>query len=213
MVELEEAVIKVLAGPEKKTRVISDREKKLVAYHEAGHALVAKFLPTQDPVHQVSIIPRGRAGGYTLSLPKEDKYYMSKTEMIENIIELLGGRVAEKLALDDISTGAQNDIERATSIARKMVTKFGMSDKLGPIMFGSEHDEIFIGKDFAQYRNFSENVAAQIDGEIKRIIEEAYKRCQSLIEENINKLHRIAEVLLEKEKLDADEFEEVFQSA
>ena len=135
---------------------------------------------------------------------------MSKTEMIENIIELLGGRVAEKLALDD-KHRCPNDIERATSIARKMVTKFGMSDKLGPIMFGSEHDEIFIGKDFAQYRNFSENVAAQIDGEIKRIIEEAYKRCQSLIEENINKLHRIAEVLLEKEKLDADEFEEVFK--
>jgi cell division protease FtsH len=212
MEELEEAVIKVIAGPEKKSRVISEKEKKLVAYHEAGHALVAKFLPTQDPVHQVSIIPRGRAGGYTLSLPKEDKYYMSKTEMTEDIVGLLGGRVAEKMALDDISTGAQNDIERATSIARKMVTKFGMSEKLGPIMFGSEHDEVFIGKDFAQSRNFSESVAAQIDSEIKSIIEDAYKKCQKLIEENINKLHKIAEVLLEKEKLDADEFEEVFQS-
>ncbi|NLY44208.1 MAG: ATP-dependent zinc metalloprotease FtsH [Clostridiaceae bacterium] len=211
MFELEEAIIKVLAGPEKRTRVISEKEKKLTAYHEAGHAVIAKLLPTQDPVHQVSIIPRGRAGGYTLSLPKEDKYYVSKTEMEEDIIALLGGRVAEKLVLNDISTGAANDLQRATSIARKMVTKYGMSEKLGPMTFGSEQEEVFIGRDLAQPRNFSEHVAAEIDEEIRRIIDKAYKRCQELLEQNMDKLHNIAQALLEKEKLDGPEFEAIFQ--
>jgi cell division protease FtsH len=213
MQEVEEAVIKVIAGPEKRTRVISEKERRLTAYHEAGHAVIAKLLPTQDPVHQVSIIPRGRAGGYTLSLPKEDKYYVSKTEMIEDIIELLGGRVAEKLVLDDISTGASNDIQRATNIARKMVTKYGMSERLGPMTFGSEQDEVFIGRDLAQSRNFSEHVAAEIDEEIRNIIDSAYKKCQQLLEQNIHKLHKVAQALLEKEKLDGPEFEEIFASA
>ena len=213
MQEMEEAIIKVIAGPEKRSRVISEKERKLTAYHEAGHAVIAKLLPTQDPVHQVSIIPRGRAGGYTLSLPKEDKYYVSKTEMYEDIVELLGGRVAEKLVLNDISTGASNDIERATGIARKMVTKYGMSEKLGPITFGSDQDEVFIGRDLAQSRNFSEHVAAQIDSEIKAIIDECYNKCYQLLEANIGKLHKVAQALLEKEKLDGPEFEEIFASA
>jgi len=213
MQELEDAMIKVIAGPEKRTRVISEKEKRITAYHEAGHAVIAKLLPSQDPVHQVSIIPRGRAGGYTLSLPKEDKYYVSKSEMYDDIIELLGGRVAEKLVLDDISSGASNDIERATNLARKMVTKYGMSDKLGPITFGSDQEEVFIGRDFAQSRNFSEHVAAQIDHEIKAIIDECYNRCYQLLKENINKLHKVAQALLEKEKLDREEFEEIFASA
>lgn len=210
MQELDEAIIKVIAGPEKRSRVISDKARRLTAYHEAGHAVIAKLLPTQDPVHQVSIIPRGRAGGYTLSLPKEDKYYVSKTEMLEDIIELLGGRVAEKLVLDDISTGASNDIERATNIARKMVTKYGMSDKLGPMTFGSDQDEVFIGRDLAQSRNFSEHVAAQIDEEIKNIIDNGYRKCQQLLEENMDRLHAVAKALLEKEKLDGPEFEAIF---
>ena len=210
MQELEEAIIKVIAGPEKKTRVISDKEKKLVAYHEAGHAVIAKLLPTQDPVHQVSIIPRGRAGGYTLALPKEDKYYISKTEMVEDIVELLGGRVAEKLILDDISTGAQNDIQRATTIARKMVTKYGMSDKLGPMTIGSEQDEVFIGRDLAQTRNYGEQVASEIDDEIRMIIDDSHKRCEQLLEENIDKLHKVAQALIKQEKLDGPAFEKAF---
>ncbi|MGE4282121.1 MAG: ATP-dependent zinc metalloprotease FtsH [Clostridia bacterium] len=210
MPELEEAIIKVIAGPEKRTRVISDKAKRLTAYHEAGHAVVSKLLPTQDPVHQVSIIPRGSAGGYTLSLPKEDKYYVSKQEMIEDIVGLLGGRVAEKLVLDDISTGASNDILRATGIARKMVTKYGMSEKLGPMTFGSEQDEVFIGRDMVQSRNYSEHVAAEIDDEIRTIIDNCYKRCQQLLQDNIDKLHKVAEALLEKEKLDGPDFEQIF---
>ena len=212
MRELEEAIIKVVAGPEKKTRVISDKEKKLVAYHEAGHAIIAKLLPTRDPVHQVSIIPRGRAGGYTLSLPKEDKNYISKTEMIENIIVLLGGRVAEKLVLDEISTGAQNDIQRSTQIATKMVTKYGMSSKLGPMTFGSDQDEVFIGRDLAQSRNYGEQVASEIDSEIRILIDGAYKRCQQLLEENMQKLHNVAQVLIEREKLEGPQFEEIFET-
>ncbi|WHH57559.1 ATP-dependent zinc metalloprotease FtsH [Petroclostridium sp. X23] len=211
MTELEEAIIKVIAGPEKKTRVISGKEKRLTAYHEAGHAVIAKLLPTQDPVHQVSIIPRGRAGGYTLSLPKEDKYYVSKLEMMEDIVELLGGRVAEKLVLDDISSGASNDIQRASSIARKMVTKYGMSDKIGPITFGSEQDEVFIGRDMVQSRNYSEHVAAEIDDEIRMIIDSSYKKCEQLLLDNIDKLHKVAQALLEQEKLDGPQFEEIFE--
>jgi len=213
MKEFEDAIIKVIAGPEKKARVITDKEKRLTAYHEAGHAVMTKLLPTQEPVQQVSIIPRGRAGGYTLSLPKEDKFYISKTEMNEDIMTLLGGRVAEKLILDDISTGASNDIERATSIARSMVVKYGMSEKLGPITFGSPHSEVFIGKDYAQTRNYSEDVAAKIDDEVKSIIDTAYNNCVKMLSDNLNKLHAVARALIEKEKISSSEFEEIFASA
>ncbi|MCX7903696.1 MAG: ATP-dependent zinc metalloprotease FtsH [Caloramator sp.] len=213
MDELEEAITRVIAGPEKKSRIMSEKERKLTAYHEAGHAIVMKLLPNTDPVHQISIIPRGRAGGYTLALPQEDKYYASKTELEEEIVSLLGGRVAEKLVLNDISTGAKNDIERATNIARKMVMEYGMSEILGPIEFGTGHDEVFLGRDFAKTRNYSEEVAALIDKEIKRIIETAYKRAEELLKENMNKLHKVAEALLDKEKLEADEFEAIFNEA
>lgn len=211
--ELEEAATRVMAGPEKKSRVMSEKEKRLTAYHEAGHAVITKLLPNADPVHQVSIIPRGRAGGYTLSLPQEDKYYASKSELEDEIVMLLGGRVAEKIILDDISTGASNDIERATGIARKMVTTYGMSEALGPIEFGTGSDEVFLGRDFTRSRNYSEEVAALIDKEIKNIVELAYKKAESLLRDNLNRLHKVAEALLDKEKLDSDEFEEVFNQA
>lgn len=213
MQELEEAITKVVVGPEKRSKVISDKEKKLVAYHEAGHAIVARLLPNADPVHEVSIIPRGRAGGYTMILPREDKHYMSRSEMLDEITHLLGGRAAEKIALNDISTGAQNDLERATGLARKMITEYGMSDELGPMTFGTKHDEVFIGKDLARSRNYSEEVAAAIDREIRKIIESCYNRAEELLKENIDKLHRVAQTLLEKEKLSGEEFEEVFQMA
>lgn len=213
VVELDEATIRVIAGPEKKSKVISEHDKKLTAYHEAGHAVVQKLLPNADPVHQISIIPRGRAGGYTISLPKQDKFYMSKSELEEQIVSLLGGRVAEKLVLDDVSTGARNDIERATSIARKMVTEYGMSDTLGPMTFGSDHDEVFIGRDLTRSRNYSEEVAALIDKEIKAVIDEAYNKTETLLRDNINKLHGVAQALLEKEKLDQREFEDIFTNA
>lgn len=210
MTELEESIIKVIAGPEKKTRVITEKERRLTAYHEAGHAIVTKLLPTQDPVHQVSIIPRGQAGGYTLSLPSEDKYYASKSEMIDEIIVLLGGRVAEKLVLDDISTGASNDLERATSIATEMITRYGMSDNLGSRTFGNPHSEVFLGRDYAQPKNYSESVATLIDDEIKLIIDSCFEKCASLINENIDKLHCVAKTLLEKETIDGEEFEQLF---
>ena len=210
MDELEESITRVLAGPEKKSRVMSEKERKLTAYHEAGHAVVTRLLPNTNPVHQISIIPRGRAGGYTLSLPTEDKFYASKTELEEEIVTLLGGRVAEKLVMNDISTGAKNDIERATSIARKMVTEYGMSDALGPIELGSGHDEVFLGRDFSKGRNYSEEVASQIDKEIRRIVEVAYERAEALLNENMNRLHNVAAALLEKEKLEANEFEAIF---
>jgi cell division protease FtsH len=212
-VELDEATIRVIAGPEKKSKVVSEHDKKLTAYHEAGHAVVQKLLPHADPVHQISIIPRGRAGGYTISLPQQDKFYMSKSELEEQIVSLLGGRVAEKLVLDDVSTGARNDIERATAIARKMITEYGMSESLGPMSFGSEHDEVFIGKDFGRSRNYSEEVAALIDKEIKKVIDVAYNKTEELLKENISKLHGVAQALLEREKLDQAEFEEVFVNA
>ena len=211
MEDVSEAMIKVIAGPEKKSKKTGDREKKLTAFHEAGHAVVTKLLPNQDPVHQISIIPRGRAGGYTLSLPSEDKMYSSKTEMIEEIVVLLAGRAAEKLVLDDISTGASNDIERATKIARAMITKYGMSDRLGPLCFGSEQDEVFIGKDFGQTRNYSENVAAMIDEEMRRIIDECYKKCENLLNSHMKVLHRVAEELIEKEKIEGAEFNKIFE--
>ncbi len=213
MVELEEATIRVIAGPEKKSRVVSERDRRLTAYHEAGHAVVQKLTPDSDPVHQVSIIPRGRAGGYTISLPEQDKYYMSKIELENQIVTLLGGRVAEKMVLNDISTGAKNDLERATTIARKMVTEYGMSEKLGPMTFGTGHDEVFIGRDLARSRNYSEEIAASIDKEIRAIIEKAYERAETMLRENINKLHSVANALLEKEKLDREEFEEIFANA
>ncbi len=208
---MDEALIKVIAGPEKANRIRNEKARRLTAFHEAGHALVAKLLPTQDPVHQISIIPRGRAGGYTMSLPKEDKFFESRQNMLEDIISLLGGRVAEKLELDDISTGASNDMQRATAIARDMVTKYGMSEKLGPMTFGSPHDEVFIGRDYAQQaKNYSEKTAADIDAEITSIIQQCYEKCEKLLTENRDKLRLIANTLLEKEKIDGEEFEQLF---
>ena len=211
MKEIEDAMVKVTMGPEKRTRVRSDKEKKLVAYHEAGHAVVSRFLPTQDAVHQISIVPRGMAGGYTMYRPTEDKSFMSKSEMQENIISLLGGRVAEKLILDDISTGASNDIERATKIARDMVTKYGMSDRIGTITLGSNQEEVFLGRDFAQSKEYSEETAAIIDEEVKKIIDFGYRAAAEILQANIDKLHAVAGVLLEKEKIDGDEFEAIFR--
>ena len=210
MKEIEDAMVKVTMGPEKKTRVRSEKENRLVAYHEAGHAVVSRYLPTQDPVHQISIIPRGMAGGYTMYRPTEDKSFMSKTEMEENIVSLLGGRVAEALILNDISTGASNDIERASQIARNMVTKYGMSDRVGAIMFGGGQGEVFLGRDFAQTKDYSEETAGVIDEETKRIVDEAYNRAKQILTDHVDKLHAVAGILLEKEKIEADEFETIF---
>ena len=210
MKEIEDAMVKVTMGPEKKTRVRSQKENKLVAYHEAGHAVVSRFLESQDPVHQISIVPRGMAGGYTMYRPTEDKSFMSKTEMEENIVSLLGGRVAEQLILNDISTGASNDIERASKVARDMVTKYGMSERIGAIMYGSGQEEVFLGRDFAQSKNYSEETAAIIDEETKKIVDTAYQRAQSILTEHIDKLHAVAQVLLEKEKIDGEEFDAIF---
>ena len=212
MKEIEDAMIKVTMGPEKKTRVRSEKEQKLVAYHEAGHAVVSRYLPTQDPVHQISIVPRGMAGGYTMYRPTEDKSFMSKTEMEETIVSMLGGRAAEQLILNDISTGASNDIERATKIAREMVTKYGMSEKLGTIMFGSGQEEVFLGRDIAQQRDYSEETASIIDAEVKKIIDKGYATALNLLNENVDKLHVVAGILLEKEKIDGEEFEAIFNS-
>ena len=212
MQEIEEAMVKVTMGPEKKSRVISEKEKKLVAFHEAGHAVVSRFLPTQDDVHQISIVPRGMAGGYTMYRPSEDRSFMSKSEMEENIISLLGGRVAEELVLGDISTGASNDIERASKIARDMVTKYGMSPRLGTITFGSGQEEVFLGRDFATQKNFSEETSGLIDEEVKRIIDNAYNAAKQILSENIKKLHDVANVLLEKEKIDGEEFQEIMNA-
>ena len=212
MQEIEDAMVKVTMGPEKRTRVRSDKEQKLVAYHEAGHAVVSRFLPTQDPVHQISIVPRGMAGGFTMYRPTEDKSFMSRTEMLENIVSLLGGRVAEKLILDDISTGASNDIERATKIARAMVTKYGMSERVGTITLGQNQEEVFLGRDFAQSKEYSEETAGIIDEEVKSIIDSAYQKAESILREHIDKLHSVAGVLLEKEKIDGDEFDAIFNN-
>ena len=209
MQEIEDAMVKVTMGPEKRTRVRSQKEQKLVAYHEAGHAVVSRYLPTQDPVHQISIVPRGMAGGYTMYRPTEDKSFMSKTEMEETIVSMLGGRAAEQLILNDISTGASNDIERATGIAREMVTKYGMSERLGTIMFGSGQEEVFLGRDFAQTRNYSEETAGVIDEEIKKIIDKGYATAIDILRQNVEKLHTVAGILLEKEKIDGEEFEAI----
>lgn len=205
--DIEEATIKVVAGPEKKSRVVTEREKKLTSYHEAGHAICTYYCPSQDKVHQVSIIPRGMAGGFTMSLPEHDKSYMSKTEMYENIVTLLGGRVAEKLILDDISTGASNDLERATSIARNMVTRYGFSEKLGPMVYGNDQSEVFLGRDFNSNRNYSENVAAEIDAEMREIIEGGYQQSKDILEAHMEQLHLLAKYLMKYEKIDGSEFE------
>ncbi len=210
MQEVEDAMVKVTMGPEKRTRVRSEKEQRLVAFHEAGHAVVSRFLPTQDPVHQISIIPRGMAGGYTMYRPTEDKNFMSRTEMVENIVSLLGGRVAEKLVLDDISTGASNDIERATGIARSMVTKYGMSERLGTVTLGSNQEEVFLGRDLAQGREYSEETAGLIDEEVKSIIDFAYRKAEELLKAHMEQLTAVANVLLEKEKIDGEEFDEIF---
>ena len=209
MEEIEEAITKVIAGPEKKSRVISEDERKLTAFHEAGHAVVAHCLPKSDPVHQITIIPRGRAGGFTMILPKEDKYYGTKEEMREQIIHLLGGRVAEKLTLDDISTGASNDIQRATEIAREMVTKYGFSEKLGPVNYSSS-EEVFLGKDFTSKQAYSEETANEIDEEVKAIIEEAYDAAMTILEEHIDQLTAVANGLLAVETLDGQQFVDLY---
>lgn len=210
MDEIEEAITKVIAGPEKKSRVISEEERKLTAYHEAGHAVVAHVLPKTDPVHQITIIPRGRAGGFTMILPREDKYYGTKETMREQIIHLLGGRVAEMLTLEDISTGASNDIQRATDIAKEMVTKYGFSEKLGPVNYSSS-DEVFLGKDFSTRQSYSEGTAAEIDAEVKSIVEEAFEAAEKILSEHMEQLTAVAEGLLEVETLDHDQFVQLYE--
>ena len=207
--DIEEATIKVMVGPEKKSRKMDDREKKLTAYHEAGHAVTNFFLPLLDPVHQVSIIPRGAAGGYTMSVPTDDKSYMSKKVMLENLVTLLGGRVAEELIMGDISTGASNDIERATNLAKSMVTKYGMSDKLGTVMYGSSNNEVFLGMDYGRARDYSEATAAAIDKEVYDIISEAYAEAKRLLTEHKDLLHKLAQYLIVNEKIDAPEFQKL----
>ena len=212
MNEIEEATIKCVVGTEKKSKKITDKEKKLTAYHEAGHALATYFLPGQDPVHQISIVPRGMAGGYTMSLPAEDKSYRAKNDMLDDIVVLLGGRVAEARVLGDISTGASNDIERATDIARKMVTRYGMSETLGPIVYGGGDHEVFLGKDYSSVRNYSESVAADIDAEVKKIISACYNRCDKIITDNMDKLTSVAEYLIVNEKADGITFEKLMKN-
>ena len=213
MVDMEEAITRVIAGPEKKSRVISEKDRKLTAYHEAGHAVVMKSLKYSDPVHEISIIPRGRAGGYTMHLPDEDRSYTSKLRLKDDMVGLLGGRVAEQLILGDISTGAKNDIDRTSAIARSMVMEYGMSEKLGTISYGSEQNEVFLGRDLGRGRNFSEEIGSEIDREVKKFVDEAYERAESILKENINKLHAVAGALLEKEKLEGSEFEQIFNEA
>lgn len=213
MLEMEEAITRVIAGPEKKSRVISEHDRKLTAYHEAGHAVVMRLLPNADPVHEISIIPRDRAGGYTMHLPTEDRAYTSKSRLKDEMVGLLGGRVAEHLILGDISTGAKNDIDRASDIARSMVMEYGMSDKIGTISYGSDQNEVFLGRDLGRGRNFSEEVGAKIDKEIKALIDEAYNKAETLLKENIEKLHAVAGALLEKEKLEGQEFLKIFDNA
>ena len=207
--DMEESSIKVVAGPEKKSRVVTDAEKRLTAYHEGGHAVCTYYCSTQDKVHQVSIIPRGQAGGYTMSLPEKDKSYVSKKEMAENIIVLLGGRVAEKLILDDISTGASNDLERATSTARNMVTRYGFSDNLGPVVYGRGDHEVFLGRDYTNTPDYSENVAAEIDKEIRSIVEDAFIQAENILNEHMDKLHLVAKYLMLHEKIDGTNFEKL----
>ena len=209
--DIDNAFLKVIMGNEKKNRVITEHERKITAYHEAGHALTSRVLPTQDPVQQVSIVPRGRAGGFTLNMPKEDKYYNTKQQMEEELIVLLGGRVAEKLIMDDISTGASNDIQRATDIARKMVTKYGMSEKIGPIDFSATQSEVFLGRDFANTNQLSEQTASLIDSEVKALIHTAYERCEQILRDNMDILHRLAQFLLDNETMDNAQLEALYK--
>ena len=209
--EIEEASIKVVAGPEKKSRVVTEAEKRLTAYHEAGHAITGFFCKTHDPVHQISIIPRGAAGGFTMYLPEKDPSYVTKTAMNENIVCLLGGRVAEQLVLDDISTGASNDLERATDTARSMVTRYGFSERMGPVVYGTDPGETFLGRDFGQGKGYSENTAAEIDNEIRDIMDEAYETARRILTEHMDQLHRVAGVLMEKEKISGEEFVKLMQ--
>ncbi len=213
--ELEDASIKVIVGTEKRSRVVKEKEKKLTAYHEGGHAILTKLLQPDDQVHQISIIPTGRAGGYTISRPTDDKSYMSKNDMNDEIVVLLGGRMAEKLVMEDISTGASNDIQRATAIARNMVVKYGMSEKLGPLVYGSQHsdDEVFLGRDFNSHKDYSETTATLIDEEIKRFVTEGYNRAEQLLTENMDKLHFIAEYLIKNEIMDEYQFEAVMDGS
>lgn len=211
--ELEDSIERVIAGPEKKSRVISENEKKLVSYHEAGHAVVGYLLPHTDPVHKVSIIPRGRAGGYTLLLPKEDRYYMTRSQLLDQVTMLLGGRVAEDLVLREISTGAQNDLERSTELVRKMVMEYGMSDALGPMTFGNKQEAVFLGRDIARDRNYGEEVAASIDREVRGTIERNYIRAKDMLSKHIEILHKIARELMEKETLEAEEFASIMKES
>ena len=209
--DIEDATIKVVAGPEKRSKVVSEKEKRLTAYHEAGHAVATFYSDTQDPVHEVSIIPRGMAGGYTLSLPEHDKSYMSRKEMREEIVTLLGGRVAESLVLDDISTGASNDLERATKLAKSMVTRYGFSEKLGPVVYGQDEGEPFLGRDFNHIRDYSENVAAEIDNEIREIIDTGYEAVREILTAHMDQLHLVARYLMEKEKIDGTTFDKLMK--
>jgi len=207
MSDCEEAIERVIAGPEKKSKIMSQKERELTAYHEAGHALVGHYLPTVDPIHKISIIPRGMAGGYTLALPLEDKHYQTRTELLEDIVMYLGGRAAEVIALGEISTGARNDLERATRMVRKMITEYGMSDNLGYMTFGHGHEEqVFLGRDISRDKNYSEEIAAAIDREIRRIMDESFQRAKDIINEHRDQLDQIAKLLLEKETIESEEF-------
>ena len=207
--EIEAATIKVIAGPEKKSRVVTEKEKRLVSYHEAGHAIAHYFCPTADPVQEISIIPRGMAGGYTLSLPEQDSNYKTKTEMSEEIVTLLGGRCAEQLILDDISTGASNDLERVTAIAKAMVTRYGFSEKLGNVVYGGAPEQTFLGRDYTQGRGHSEAVANDIDVEVRRFVDEGYQKCMDILRTNEDKLHIVAKELMVKEKINGERFKQL----
>ena len=211
MVDIEEATIKVVAGPEKKSHVVPDKDKRLTCFHEAGHAVSTYYCETQDKVHEISIIPRGMAGGYTMSLPEEDRSYQTKKGVQENIVTLLGGRIAEKLVLDDISTGASNDLERATKIAKAMVTRYGFSDRLGPIVYGQNESEVFLGRDLGHSRDYSETVAAQIDEEIRAVIDDAYDQCEQILSEHMDQLHKVADFLYEFEKINGADFDRLMK--
>ncbi len=211
MPEMEEAAERVIMGPERRSRVISDKEKRLTAYHEGGHTLVGMLLDNTDPVHKVTIIPRGRAGGYTLSLPKEDRYYATRSEMLDELKVLLGGRVAEALVLKEISSGASNDLQRATSLTRQMICEYGMSPELGPMTFGHRQDQVFLGRDIGRDKDYSEEVAAKIDKEIRKFIDEAYQKTESLLNENMDKLHLIADALIERETLEGEEIDQLMK--
>lgn len=211
MVDIEAATIKVVAGPEKRSHVVPDKDKRLTCFHEAGHAVATYYCETQDKVHEISIIPRGMAGGYTMSLPTEDRSYETKKGMQENIVTLLGGRIAEKLVLDDISTGASNDLERATKIAKAMVTRYGFSDRLGPIVYGQNENEVFLGRDLGHTRDYSETVAAQIDEEIRAVIDSGYDQCESILTEHMDQLHKVAEFLYEFEKINGVDFDRLMK--